>query len=124
MSTNSSHSLVPAEHLIDLIEEKVFHDIQRLSEYHEFFHPCKDFDPSEGRQFRKIREVYHPVERQKELFLFYYDNTFTRNGKEGFLLTEKGIRYASERYPSGFVSYSDIHDMSVVTKNFFAKYLD
>lgn len=114
---------ISAAYLIDLIEDRAFHQIQQLSEYHNFFHPCKEFNDSEVRQFRKIREVYHQVEKQKELFLFYYDNTLIRNGKESFLMTERGIHYRSERYKSGFISYRDIHDMRIVTKNLFPNIL-
>ena len=120
---NIPSATLSADYLIDLIEDRAFQYIQRLSEYHEYFHPCKDFNASEIRQFNKIREVYHHVEKRKELFLFYYDNTFTRNGKESFLLTEKGIHYLSERFRSGFISYADCHDMRVVTKNLFPNIL-
>ena len=95
---NIPSATLSADYLIDLIEDRAFQNIQRLSEYHEYFHPCKDFNASEIRQFNKIREVYHHVEKRKELFLFYYDNTFTRNGKESILQTEKRIHYLSERF--------------------------
>src|SRR5699024_8392366 len=69
--------------------------------------------------FDKIRQLYHQVERNKELFLFFYDNTFTRNGKESFLMTNIGIHFLSERYQSGFIPYSDINDIYIQTKNMF-----
>lgn len=109
-----------ASELIDLIEERAFRKLQKSSEYHEYFHPCRNFkDNSERQQYDKIRMIYHQAEKQKELFLFFYDNTFLRNGKEGFLMTDKGIHFVSERFQSGFIAYSDIQDLKVVSIKLF-----
>lgn len=109
-----------AKTLIHTIENRALRKLQISSDYHEYFHPCCNLKgKSEQQQFDKIRQLYHQVERNKELFLFFYDNTFTRNGKESFLMTNIGIHFLSERYQSGFIPYSDINDIYIQTKNMF-----
>jgi len=112
-------SRLEAADIIDMIEERAFHTLQRSSNYHEYFHPCVNFkDSSERRQYGTIRQIYRQAEKQGEKFLFFYDNTFTLNCKESFLITDRGIHFVSARFQSGFIPYSDIEDMMIVQKKF------
>lgn len=109
-----------ASTIIKMILERAFFNIQKSSEYHEYFHPCDNFkDSSERRQYDKIRLIYRDAKSQGQKFLFFYDNTFTRNGKESFLMTDRGIHYTSDRYQSGFIAYKDITDMMIVQIKLF-----
>lgn len=113
-------SSLEAVDIISMIEERAFHKLQLSSNYHEFFHPCTNFkDSSERRQYGSIRQIYRKAEKQGQKFLFFYDNTFIRNGKESFLITDRGIHYVSTRFQSGFIPYGDIEDMMIVQIKLF-----
>lgn len=110
-----------ASTIIEMILDRAFISIQKSNEYHEYFHPCDNFkDSSEKRQYSKIRVIYRDAEKQGQKFLFFYDNTFTRNCKESFLMTDRGIHFTSDRYQSGFIAYKDIKDMMIVQIKLFS----
>ena len=96
-----------AEDIVKKIEDSVFDKVMDKSIYHEFFHPITNMNSQEMEQYKKIPSIYTTISDEEKI-LFFYDNTMFRNMKEGFVITNFGVHFHSDRLSSGYIRYNQI----------------
>lgn len=103
------------------IEEKFFTDFKRDSAYNKgFFTNIRQSNDSKKILENAIKS-YANLEKTEKI-LFWYDNTMTSSGKEGFVITNKFIYYKN-KYGQGRVSLHEINKVEYKMISLFPNYI-
>lgn len=103
------------------IEQNFFTEFKKDSSYGRYFFTNVSVTSDSKKRLENAVKTYASITNGEKV-LFWYDNTMTGSGKEGFVITNQNIHF-SNKYGAGKISWNSIERVEYKTISLFPNYV-